>query len=198
MSKIITISREFSSGGREIGKRLADELDIAYYDKEIVGEISKRTGLTKEYIEKFSEKSMTRVYPYAFRASFYTYTNSVVEEVHKIQAEVIRKLATQGDCVVVGRCSDYILREFDPFKVYVYSSNEKDKISRCENNSELTNEKDIIKQIHHIDKERAKYYYSYTGQKRGEVKNYNLLIDTSVVSIKTAVKLIATAVMEKD
>ncbi len=195
MKTIITVSRQFSSGGRQVGKRLADALQYAYYDKEIVGEIAKQTGFAQEYIEKYSEKSVTRVYPYTYGATFYGYKDSPVEEIQKAQFEIITKLAQKGECVIVGRCADYILREQNPLKVFIYASDMACKIERCKNkkDDDGLNEKEIVKQISRIDKERAKYYYFCTGQKWGELENYNLFIDTSAIDIKTAVEIITTA-----
>ena len=130
--RIITISREFGSGGRELGKRLAEELDFAYYDKEILSMISERMQMDEDYIEKELNKSITITYPYTIRRSFYQ-TPSQVNQVSKLLAEqnkIICSLAEKEDCIIVGRGADAILREHDPFSLFIYAD-QASKVARC-------------------------------------------------------------------
>ena len=129
MKKVITIGREFGSGGREIGRRIAEKLQIAYYDQEIVTEISKRTRLSEEYVERITEDRPYMSYPIhvgtSFYMGYYAYTEidrslSVFAEQHSI----ILELADRSDCVIVGRCADYILKEKEPFRIFVYADAE--------------------------------------------------------------------------
>ena len=135
MKKVITIGREFGSGGREIGRRIAEKLQIAYYDQEIVTEIAKRTKLSEEYVERITEDRPYISYPIhagtSFHTAYYAYTEfdrslTVFAEQHNI----IKELAERSDCVIVGRCADYILKEKDPFRIFVYADAES-KLKRC-------------------------------------------------------------------
>lgn len=131
MNKIITISREFGSGGREVGKRLADELEMSYYDKEIITEISKETGMTEEYIKNISEKG---IYPYAFQFAksfaMYSGVQSNQTEILVAQQKILKEIAEKGNCIIIGRGADVILKEYNPMKLFVYSDMES-KINRC-------------------------------------------------------------------
>lgn len=195
MSRIITISRNFGSGGREVGKRLADKLGYAYYDKEIIDEVSSMSGLDADYIEKFSESGFSRFYNYTFARSFHSYTQSPTTKVWIAQNKVLKQLAEKGSCVIVGRCTDVVLKENNPLKVFIYSSEMNSRIKRCY--QKVPAERDISStaienEIIRIDKERSKYYKHYTGEEWGKMGNYNLCIDTSVIDIKSAVKIIVS------
>lgn len=134
MNKIITISRELGSGGREIGKRLADELGIAYYDREIITEISKKTGMSEEYIKNISEKGVSP-YTFHFGKSFTLYSKMQSNETEILVAEqrIIKEIAKKGDCVIVGRGANVILKEYNPMKIFIYADMES-KINRCREN----------------------------------------------------------------
>ena len=191
MNNIITISRQFSSGGREIGKRLADSLLYAYYDAEIIKKVAEESGFCESYIEKYSEANITRGYNYTFGQTFSTLSPS--DQVQIAQAKVIRELSTKGDCVIVGRCADYILKDSNNFKVFIYSSDMEQRIKRCYEKvpaDKNKTAKEMQKMIKAIDKTRSKNYNYYTGQDWEDMTNYNLCIDTSVVSIKQAVATI--------
>ena len=131
MNKIITISREFGSGGREIGKRLADELGIRYYDKEIIIEIAKQTGLSEEYIKNISEKGIYP-YPFQFAKSFAMYSalQSNQTEVLVKQQEILKQIAEKGNCIIVGRGANVILKDHNTMNIFVYADI-KSKINRC-------------------------------------------------------------------
>lgn len=137
MNKIITISREFGSGGREIGKRLADELGFPYYDSEIINLLSKETGMSKEYINNISEKG---IYPYAFQFaksfSMYSKLQSNQTDLLVAQTKIIREIAEKGDCIIVGRGADTILENYHPMKIFVYAELES-KIKRCQKKAKL-------------------------------------------------------------
>lgn len=192
MKKIITIGREFGSGGRELGKRIAEELNIAYYDKEIMQEISKKTSLAEEYLNQIIEKKPITYYPITVGHTFGTYDNNIVRTQASIYAEqsnVIKELAEKSDCVIVGRCADYILKDQNPFRIFVYS-NIDSKIRRCKEKGEVDNslnDKKLSKVIKNIDKQRAKYYEFYTGQVWGDKNNYDICINTSNKTIKEIV-----------
>ena len=196
MGKLITIGREFGSGGREFGRRLAEELNIDYYDKEIVTEISKHTSLSEEYVHRVMESQPHQLYPITIGQTI-SYVDSYplqqIQSVYQAQTEIIKNLAEKSDCVIVGRCADYILRDYKPFRIFVYADMDS-RVHRCIERSaedEHFTEKQMKKRIHKIDKNRAKYYEFYTGQKWGYRKNYDLCVNTTDVSIKDTVHIFA-------
>ena len=131
MNKIVTISREFGSGGREVGKRLADELGLGYYDKEIINEIAKETGMSEEYIQNISEKG---IYPYSFQFAksfaIYSGVQSNQTEILVAQTKVLKKIAEKGNCIIVGRGANAILKDYNTMNIFVYADMES-KINRC-------------------------------------------------------------------
>ena len=195
MSNIITISREFGSGGRELGKRLAEKLHIAYYDKEIIKAISERSGLAEEYVDSVMENDIKVYYPITFGRSF-SY-KSGFENRNKIvvaEQEIIKELGEKSDCVIVGRCADYILKEYTPLNLFVHANLES-KIKRCRTrvlDSENISDKEIIKQIKKIDKSRAEYNEIFKGKKWGQKEDYHLCINTSNIEIKEIIPAISS------
>ncbi len=197
MSKIITISRQFGSGGREVAKRLADVLDYAYYDGEFIDAVAQKTGLCKEFVEKYSERNFTRNFPFTFSRTFSMAIQSPSEQVHLEQFKLLEEFAQSGNCVIVGRGADYLLRKHKPFKVFVYSSDMDFRIQRCFDKvpeDRAKGENAMRKEILNVDKERAVYYDYITGQKWGEMTGYNLCVDTSAFGVKKAVELIVSAI----
>ena len=197
MNKIITIGREFGSGGREFGRRLAEELGIEYYDKEIVTEISKHTKLSEEYVLQIIEHTPHRLYPITIGHSMSyveDYSFSQAQAVFQAQAKILKDLADKSDCVIVGRCADYILKEYKPFDIFVFADLDS-RVKRCmERRAEdeaVIPEKKLRKKIKKIDRNRAKYYSFYTGRKWGEKSNYDLCINTTDTCIKELVPVIA-------
>jgi cytidylate kinase len=197
MSKIITIGREFGSGGRELGKRLAQELNIAYYDWEIVSEIAKRTELSEEYVQSVIEKHPMVAYPIhtgiSFSPLYYNVHIGNNSAIYQEQKKLLIELAEKGDCVIVGRCADYILRDYNPFRIFVYADINS-KVERCRkkgNEHEHLTDKQLIKHIKKVDKQRARYYSFYTGTVWGDKLNYDLMLNTTGVDIKEVVPHIA-------
>lgn len=196
MNKIITINREFGSGGREIGKRVADILSIAYYDKEIVDKIAEETKYNPQYIENFSESIASRSYPIVFSKtlmSIYTPPNDTIQS---IQAKIIRDMASISNCIIVGRCASDILRKEDILKVFIYSSSMEQRINRCYDKVPSDRDKskeEMKKLIMSTDKAREKYHNYYTLNKWKDMTKYNLCIDTSKINVKIASQIIAEA-----
>ena len=142
MNKIITVGREFGSGGRELGKRLADLLHIAYYDKEIVTEIAKKTSLAESYVHQVMEHNPTIYYPITIGHSFYPMVNPIMDlnnSIYVEQSRIIKEMADESDCVIVGRCADYILRERKPMRLFVYADMQF-KMDRCRKKAETFRE----------------------------------------------------------
>ena len=139
MNRIITVSREFGSGGREFGRRLSEELGIAYYDHEIISQIAKRTALSEEYVQNIVEHHRFRSFPITIGRSFYPLPDPVFEQciaVYQEQTRIIKEMAEQSDCVIVGRCADYILREEQPYRIFIYADMES-RIRRCREKSSV-------------------------------------------------------------
>lgn len=196
MKKIITIGREFGSGGREFGRRLSEALGIAYYDQEIISEIAKRTSLSEQYVQSIVEHRPVFSFPIHIGRSFYPTADPMFElsmAVYQEQARIITEMAAKSSCVIVGRCADYILRDDNPFRIFVYADMDS-KIKRClekAQEGEKLTEKEVKQQITSIDKKRAQYYAFYTGHTWGDKLNFDLCINTSHTAIKEIVPAVA-------
>lgn len=189
---IITISREFGSGGRELGKRLSEALGIPCYDHEIIEMIAKEHGFDERYVSTLSEKSILSAYPMTIGNRFSVAQNYLTNQVITVaveQRKIIESLAKQGDCVIVGRCADVILAEHKPFNIFVYAD-EDAKINRCIERSadgeKLTRQK-IKSMMRKIDKQRAEYRSFYSDKKWGSCENYHLCVNTSGREIKSLI-----------
>ena len=177
--RIITISREFGSGGRELGKRLADVLGYDYYDKEIIMAISKQNNLDTEYIET------TMNVPLTFSKSFYMNTmktNLMVEE-----KKIIEKIAEKGkDFVIVGRNADILLQDYQPFNLFV-CANLESKLQRCmerASKEENLTRKEYEHKMKQIDQSRRKSRQIITGKEWGNPSSYHMVINTSGWNLK--------------
>ena len=196
MTRIITIGREFGSGGRELGKKLAERLGFAYYDNEIISEIAKKTELAKEYVEGIVEKHTIPMFHVTVgRTLFvpYDYIANQNASVFNEQANVIKEMAEKSDCVIVGRCADYILREKEPFRIFVYSDIET-KMARCRergHDGEDLSDRQLQRQIKAVDRARADYYEFYTGLKWGDMLNYDICVNTTNTDIAIIVNAVA-------
>ena len=196
MNKIITVGLEFGSGGREFGRRLSEELHFAYYDQEIIREISKRTSLSEQYIQSIVEHRPSFSFPIHIGQSFYPLSNPAFEQtmaIYQEQARIITEMALKSDCVIVGRCADYILKEYKPFRIFVYADIDS-KIKRCREKGpehENLTDRELKQKISGMDKKRAKYYELYTGHSWGDKLNFDLCINTSRTVIKEIVPAVA-------
>ncbi len=199
MAKIITIGREFGSGGRELGRCLADELGIAYYDNEIITKIAERTELAEGYVAHVMEHSPSATLPITVGRSFYMGADPLLEQnnlIYREQSRLIREMAEQSDCVIVGRSADYILREKEPFRIFVYADMEH-KMERCRKRApeqEHFTDRELKRHIQDVDRRRGRYYQFFTGQTWGDRLNYDLCINTSTGSIPGIVKAVARLV----
>ena len=192
MNKVITISREFGSGGREFARRLADKLNFAYYDSEIITELAKRTNLAEEYIQNLNERRPTPLLPITVGQTFSPVVDVRWEHHNTIfieQSNLLKELAEKSDCVIVGRCADFSLSDFNPVRVRLYAELDS-RIARCraraEHGENLT-DREIKLKIHEVDKSRAKYYQFYTGKKWDDALNYDICINTTGKDIKQLV-----------
>ena len=187
--RIITISREFGSGGRELGKRLADALGFAYYDREIVSSIAEKCNLDEGYVENVLRKGLTINVPITFGHTFYFYSDPTSENELKVlntQQQIIKELALRGDCVMVGRSSGIILEKYNPLRLFVYADMEW-KVKRCRERAsadEHLTDRELEKKIRQIDAGRARHQKLLTDRKWGDRAGYDLCINTTSLEIK--------------
>ncbi len=194
MNKIITISREFGSGGRSIGQALADKLNVKCYDSLIIAETAKESGFTVDYVESQSEDTQGSGI-FGWLAGNY-YGDSNTHQIWNIQYDVIRDIASKGPCVIVGRCADYILHDFDNvLRVFIHASDEFREKRIVEEYGET--DEDPLSRLKEKDKKRKAYYEFITGEEWGNAKNFDLALDTSTLGIDTCVDIIAS-VANKD
>ena len=201
MNKIITIGREFGSGGRELGKRLAENLGFAYYDEEIISAIAERSDLAEEYVRQVVENKIVTYYPITIAS---TLTAAAPEDsvyainrtIYAVQTDILQEMAKRSNCVIVGRCADHILAEYHPFRLFVYADMAH-KIARCrakgEDGAELS-DKELEKKIRAVDKARGQYYRFYTGATHDDRLSYDLGINTSGLEIKDVAAAITALV----
>lgn len=196
MDKILTISRQYGSGGREIGKKLADLWGVPFYDNELITRAAQESGFAEAAFEN-AESRATNSLLYSIARGTATfgnqdlgYTNlSLDDRIYLAQADVIRKIAAEGPCVIVGRCADYILRKLDNVvNIFVYAdlAFRAERAIRIDNMSPDRIEENILK----IDKRRYNYHNFHTGEKWGRSENYSLCINSSHVGIDSAVEVI--------
>ena len=176
--KIITISREFGSGGRFIGEEVAKKLGIKYYDKDIIGQIAEQSGFSPEYIRENAELSPKKgLFAYAFAGRDIT-GKSVEDMVYEAQRKVIMEIAEKESCVIIGRNADFILKDRDDvLNVFIHGA-ESEKVKRICKLYHVT-ETDAIKMMTDIDKRRMTNYRFYTDQKWGMAGNYTLSLNSS-------------------
>ena len=187
--RIITISREFGSGGRFIGEEVAKKLGIAYYDKDIIGQIAEQSGLSPEYIKENAELSPKKGwFAYAFSGRDIT-GKSVEDMVYEAQRKVIMEIAEKENCVIIGRNADFILKDRkDVLNVFIHGSIP-EKVRRICSLYNVT-EVDAIKMINDIDKRRRTNYNFYTEQKWGMAENYTMSLNSSVLGYDLCQKII--------
>ncbi len=192
---IITIGRQFGSNGREIGHRLADKMGIPFYDKELLNETAKNSGLSENLLKSLDEKpSKSFLYslvmdPYSYGFTSAGYQPNLNQQAFQATYDTIKKIADEGSCVFVGRCADYALRHNpDLIRLFVHAPLET-RIKNVSNRFALTDEKakaQIIKE----DKGRATYYNYYTSKKWGALDSYDLFINSSLLDIDRTVDYI--------
>ena len=187
--RIITISREFGSGGRFIGEEVAKKLGIAYYDKNVINEIAEESGLSPEYIQENAELSPKKgLFAYAFAGRDIT-GKSVEDMVHDAQRRVILDLTEKESCVIIGRNADYILKDRDDvLNVFIHGNmpEKTQRIIRLYN----VDEKKAVKMMADTDKRRMTNYNFYTEQKWGKASNYTLCLNSSQLGYDRCEKII--------
>lgn len=187
--RIITIGREFGSGGRELGKRLADALGIPCYDKEIIEEVAKLHGTSPDHIEYITQLDVRNIYGATIGGTMYpsAYYNHIAINVLQLQTDVVKRLASQGDCVIVGRQADILLADMKPLNLFVYADKQS-KLERCKKRATGDeSEKYILKKMKKIDRVRAANRKILHNSKWGKRENYHLCVNTSHMDIKDTV-----------
>jgi len=187
-NRIITISRQFGSGGRSIGKEVAKQLGIPCYDQELIAMAAKESGFSEEYVKKDSEYTRTGLLSGLF--SDRVYDTPITQDVlWEAQKKVILELAEKGPCVIVGRCADHILEDTaDCLRVFIHADDE----TRTERIVNIYGETDVpsAKRIADKDKSRKAYYQKYTGTVWGNAENYHIALDSGALGAETCVKIL--------
>lgn len=196
---VITIGREFGSGGKYIGEKLAEELGVKLYDKEILSKASEEMGIDFEVLNSIDEKQEESFW-YTYAMGLYSSQESLDNPMDEVpsneklfieQSKIIEELAKKEDCIIIGRCSNIILKNKpNVLNVFVYASDMNFKINRKMQYGNFKDIYEVENMIETTDAERAKYYNYYTGKTWGNKDDFDLLIDTSKIGVDNTVKLI--------
>ena len=202
MNKVITIGRQYGSGGREIGQKLAKYYDIPFYDNELITRAAKESGFAEETFEKAEDKA-TNSLLYSLAMGINVYGNqdfgfsglSLDDRIFLAQSDVIRKVADEGPCVIVGRCADYVLKERENVVNLFVRASMSYRLQRAIVNYQVDEKKaaDIIMKN---DKRRRNYYNYHVGEKWADLNNYDLVFRCDMCGIDNAVKCIITYIGE--
>ena len=185
---IINLGRQIGSGGRIIAKMLADDFKCGFYDRELLTIAAKESGFCEKFFEQNDEQkgffhSLFHLHtPFVGDGSFYD-NDFLQEGLFKFQSDTIRRLATEGSCLFVGRCADYVLRDFENVVNVFITANLSDRVSEICKRKECT-EDAALKIIESGEKERSTYYNYYTGKKWGDSSSYDLCINTSLLGLE--------------
>ncbi len=192
--KIITISREFGSGGRELGKRLADELGFDYYDREIIEAVAKNKGIDSNYAENALENLSPKTYPIKFGRSFAMLSVNNTASLLVEEKKIIEKIADMGrDCIIVGRNADVLLKKYALLNIFVCADMQS-KIKRCEERAtddENLSKKEMEQKIKRIDKTRKERRRIVSGDEWGDKYAYHLVVNTTDWQIKDLTPAVA-------
>ena len=204
MNTIITLGRQLGSNGKIIGKLLAERLGYKFYDKEILARVAKESGISEAVFAEMDEKpTNSLLYSLVMgvqstKGLYYQYNDFLNgDNLFKLQADLIRKIATEGPCVIVGRCADYILREEKGLiKLFLYASIE-DRVKTLMERDNMS-EKEAKSAVNKADKRRSNYYNFYTNNSWGDVSNYNLCMDTSSLETEKCADFLLSYIKEKE
>lgn len=204
MLPVITISRQFGSGGHEVGEKLARQLNVPFYDKALIAMAAKQSGLSEEVFASADEKATSSLL-YSMVMGSYSFGARVPginempinDKLFLIQSDIIKKAAAEGPCVIIGRCADYILREHENcLNVFVHASKEERiKRSIAKKDCEERKASDFVTKK---DKQRANYYNFYSNKRWDDLQNYDITIDTSRFTVDEAVELLIDAAHRLD
>lgn len=200
---VITIARQYGSGGREVGMRLAEVLGIKSYDRELITMAAQKSGMSSEILNHADEKATNSLlYTLALGSSYYGAASigtdvPINDKLFITQSQIIRDLAAEGPCIIIGRCSDYVLRTNPArFSVFIYAPIDA-RIRRVIERGAAKTEKEARDLISRTDKRRINYYNYYTGRKWGSPDNYNMMLDSSFLGIEGSARAIADVYREK-
>ena len=199
---IITIARQYGSGGREIGEKVAELLGIKTYDKELIRMASADTDIHEKALEKADEKAANSLlYTLAMGSNIFganhlgSYNLPINDKLFILQSDVIREIAEKESAVIIGRCADYVLRKHEArLSVFVYADIEKRKERVLSRHPELK-PSEVIDVINKTDKRRSSYYNFYTGSKWGKYDNYHLALDSGKLGVQACAEIIADCVL---
>lgn len=204
MLPVITISRQFGSGGHEVGEKLARQLDVPFYDKALIAMAAKQSGLSEEVFASADEKATSSLL-YSMVMGSYSFGARVPgvnempinDKLFIIQSDIIKKAAAEGPCVIIGRCADYILREHENcLNIFIHASKEERiKRSIAKKDCEERKASDFVTKK---DKQRANYYNFYSNKRWDDLQNYDITIDTSRFTVDEAVELLMDAAKRLD
>lgn len=193
---IITISRQYGSGGRVVGEQLAKMLDIPFYDKELIALAAKKSGFREDVFENADKQAISSLL-YSLSTGMYSASAQLDgvdnlplnDRVFLIQHNVLRDIAQKGSCVIVGRCANYVLKDDpDAINVFIHAPLSA-RVTRA-TEEYARREEHVDKVVQKMDKRRAAYYEYYTGMKWGQVQNYHLTLDSNAVGTKGAAEII--------
>lgn len=197
---VITIGRQYGSGGREIGKRISELLGISYYDDELISMAAKSSGLSHDVLSDVDEKATNSLlYTLAMSGSLFggnaamAYEMPINDKLYIAQSEVIKSLAEKESCVIIGRCADYVLKDYpSAINLFIYADLDKraERVAIAKGITEAKAKDLIIK----TDKQRANYYNYYTSLKWGRIENYDLCIDSGKTGADKAAEIVANYV----
>lgn len=190
MKKVITISREFGSGGRELGVKLADSLGIPFYDKELISMAAEESDMAEDMFLHYDENLPVLREP--LDRNFYSPFSSIYEvpmsdQIFLAQSRVIRKLAGQGPCVIVGRCGDMVLE--DSINLFVYAKM-KERLKRMNSLKTGVDPEKMESRIREVDRKRKDYYQYYTGNEWGKAQNYHLCLESGLTGVEGCLKAV--------
>lgn len=194
-NKVIAISRQFGSGGRAIGKKVAEELDIPFYDLAIIEMAAERSGAAYEDLLEVDEKKVgTRWYQFTDEnnAKYSLKRIPVNEELYRVQKEIIHDMAAKSPCVIIGRGADYILRNNDKLLSVFVIADKETKVENVTAHYNLDRES-ALELMKKTDKQRKNYYNAYTDYKWGDITNYNMVLDRSKFGIDGCVEILKAA-----
>lgn len=195
---IITVARQYGSGGREIGEKVAELLNVPIYDKEIITDAAAKGDLSEDVLRTADESAANSLlYTLAMGSNVvgttmhFGYKMPINDKLFILQSELIKEYAEKGSCVIIGRCSDYVLRDTEGvLRLFIYGDLDHRKARVAERHPEIKSSQ-IIDLINKTDRRRASYYNFYTGNKWGKYDNYDMAINSSTLGIDETAKLIA-------
>ena len=198
MNRVITVSREFGSGGRELGVRLAEHFGIPFYDKELISMAAEDADMAEAVFLHYDEK-LPEVHDPLDRHFYHPFSEvyqvPMSDQIFVAQSSIIRRLAEQGPCVIVGRCADRILE--DSINIFIYAKMPA-RIRRMMELEHAEDEAEMERRIREIDRKRKDYYQYYTGAQWGRAQNYNLCVESGLVGVDGCLRAVLTYLGEMD